>query len=392
MKLNNEQVTIYRAAHSKNLFLGFCQYGRGRCYQVATATGNDIDDVLLKARMEAFERKVSSTPPNQAIKASPRELKSKGLKFITPVWLVGQRSSEVVLDLKKRFNLNELDEKKKVRWVEGEDCYGKPTLVPVDMVYYDFPSKDQIWFSDSSGVAAHNDPEKAFELAITELVERDALMVSWFLKEPPTRIEPSSIDDYLAEREEEWTKMQRRLSIYCLKSEYGNVFLATIKGNKWPCFVSGASATLSDDRRELESTIRKAVEEAECNFEAYWNMHSGFIMPEDCMTPFQHGLLYCKFNTHNHAEGHIEYLEEGDVAEFDDIVYQPRPARKKERSQFIRELDIVKVQLSDGNTKVVRVFSKKLVPISFGYGNGFFEHPRLKDKGIKEIKFPHFFA
>ena len=388
--MNNTQ--LYRAFNSPDLILGFYQYGN--CHQIATATGFNAPEVMLKARMEGFERRVSSTPPAIAAYDSANSIKKKGSDYVDPDEFVP------LLDFqRKAHNLKPFKRDKKYRWVQGFSWETKsPVYVPVDLVYYDFQSRDRLYYANSSGVAAHYDRNAAVRAAFLELVERDAIMRSWFTKKGLVEIRfdedeenyESYYADFFINRQKKWKSFRRELNVFYLNSVSGTAtFLATITGSSWPHFVCGASATMCEGLYSYAAAAKKAIEEAEANFEAYFGVNNASNMCEkNCYSPSDHAIMYCSDNNLSH----IFYL------------YERKPKTRLDRlsvadttevnlEKMLHEYSCVVVDMTPecSSRQVMRVLSPKLLPISFGHKLAHFTHKSLYGYDVRETTFPHFF-
>ena len=78
-------------------------------------------------------------------------------------------------------------------WVKGRRLISEEDIyIPAQLVLFVFlksPQEIQIGYSSSSGLASHVDEALALVAGITELVERDALMLSWYANIPLRRVE-----------------------------------------------------------------------------------------------------------------------------------------------------------------------------------------------------------
>lgn len=86
-----------------------------------------------------------------------------------------------------------------IRWVRGQRLRsGCPVWVPAQLVsltYFPIEGEPLLGLASSAGTAAASTFENAVDSALLELVERDALNLSWFCQFPPARIEPTSVAD-----------------------------------------------------------------------------------------------------------------------------------------------------------------------------------------------------
>jgi ribosomal protein S12 methylthiotransferase accessory factor len=87
-----------------------------------------------------------------------------------------------------------------MRWIRGVDLRtGKPAWVPASLVYIHFPSEDaeRITNPISTGSAAHPDPAVAVCSALCEVIERDAISLTWLHELALPRIELDVVGPHL---------------------------------------------------------------------------------------------------------------------------------------------------------------------------------------------------
>ena len=403
-----KSVATFRSSVDPNLFLVSARYGKYG--ESAYGCGYNLREARVKAIMEGIERKTTSSPlnaPGGVVTAAPWSLDQA---YLDPGFYIPLEKERA-----KAAGLRPYSGKRKIRWVHGVsyDASQPSPLIPVDMVYYDFRSNDRLYYANSSGVAAHVNRARAFENAVTELVERDALMRFWISGRAHNIYEDATSSDIVVARMDYWESHGRRLDFYSLPSEYGDVVLATITGDTWPAFACGAAARL----RCLEATARsrseldlfeRALFEAEGNYVAYDNCCHTSLHPERVQSPFEHGLFYC------------------DPAHFHEIkalLFDNRPTLENqfpdEQAQIVHLNSIYDVlglsyfwttelPASFGKiAHVVRVFSNRLIPISFSLNLFHYQHSEVRNlirklgvdpeelntaSAFRHVRlFPHFF-
>ncbi|HEY0531942.1 MAG TPA: YcaO-like family protein [Actinoplanes sp.] len=87
-----------------------------------------------------------------------------------------------------------------MRWIRGLNLRtGRPAWVPASLVYIHFPAGDaeRITNPISTGSAAHPDPAVAVCSALCEVVERDAISLTWLHQLPLPRIELDVVGPHL---------------------------------------------------------------------------------------------------------------------------------------------------------------------------------------------------
>jgi len=99
-----------------------------------------------------------------------------------------------------------------LRWIEGTELLsGESVLVPAQLVlmyYMRHPQELLIGYPTSGGLAFHTDREQAILHAIYEVIERDAINVSWYSRITPAKVDVD-IKEFLAR---EHNLSQSRLS------------------------------------------------------------------------------------------------------------------------------------------------------------------------------------
>jgi ribosomal protein S12 methylthiotransferase accessory factor len=85
--------------------------------------------------------------------------------------------------------LHPLDPDAPIRWIQGTDLIsGAQTWVPAIMAYYgirDIAPAERFWLGISTGYAVYSDPAEAVVRGIFEIIERDAIAVTWLQKLAP---------------------------------------------------------------------------------------------------------------------------------------------------------------------------------------------------------------
>lgn len=84
------------------------------------------------------------------------------------------------------------DKSKPIRWIRGLNLRtGEPAWIPASLIYIHFPSEDaeRITNPISTGTAAHPDPAVAVCGALCEVIERDAISLTWLHRLALPRLE-----------------------------------------------------------------------------------------------------------------------------------------------------------------------------------------------------------
>lgn len=358
-------------------------FGAGTTYcsangiiQYAGGTGTSYNEAVFKAAIEGYERWRSSQV-RVDYRGRAKDLKS---------WLDPDEYFPLTKEQTEKYGVNYFTPTLSLDWTIGEKMDGSKIYIPSDLVYYgQRPSRNCIYKGHSSGIAAHTDIEEAKKRAIVELIERDALMRNWYSRKSPNRFKESVLPIHVRKRIEHWQNKGRKLYILSQPSDYGLVFEAIIVSNDYPCFVSGAAATIDYD--EVDSTIMKALQEAEYSLLLCLRYlpKARSVNPLRVRTPMDHGRLYY---SKRYAES-LAWLWDGD--EVESAPELPQASYE----ELLRKLDPITVNLSEPGSelKVLRVFSSKLVPINFGFYSAHYTHPELSDQvNPDSLKLPHYFS
>jgi thiazole/oxazole-forming peptide maturase SagD family component len=335
----------------------------------------------LKALAEGYEWWTSGQV-RVDIHASGRLLSERGIPWLDPRVVAPLSAEQYAF----RSSLQPFTEATPWQWVSGRRLDGgREVLVPVDLLF--FPLDTGPWdrkravAANSSGVAAHTTAEHATELAMLELVERDALMRTWFSHCPPPRISVDQLPYHWQQRVDHWQRQGRRVAVLDLSRNGVAVANVLIISDQHPCFYSGMGASLQC----FADAAAKAFYEAESFVEA--KLRRPFkcrIKPEDVRRVIDHARLYA-FPDHI---GALEWLWSGPQA-----TTPADPTATVE--DLYRRLEAVAVELSRpaAPLHVMRVLSPHAIPINFGYGTTHHTHHSLDGEvAAASLALPHYFA
>jgi|GEM_PF-3032844 len=337
----------------------------------AGATSTSADLAKIKAIVEAYERYTLQNPRVDFIGTA---------KELCCNWLDPRKYNPFTEEQISRQGLVKFSDNLRVYWTKGKDVNDSEVFVPSDLVYYGYKSEvPRIAWSNSSGVAAYTNTSMAFEKAIFELIERDALMRNWFSRISPLKVPRGLLNVHLQKRLSYWGERGYDMYVLVMPSEFATVIQVVFTSGKYPCFVSGAAASLSFDE-----AVKKAYEEAEYSLASKINYSNDEILdPNKVYSPNDHGEFYSnpKYITN------IEWLWSGNYV-------NKLPTIKQSIEQIKIILNPITVDLSndDSSIKVVRVFSERLVPINFGFGNDYFSHRSIEYFNPISLEWPHYFA
>ncbi|MCL1470787.1 YcaO-like family protein [Argonema antarcticum] len=345
------------------------------------ATDYSIDGVIIKVLAEGFERYQSSIVRIDKI-ARLDELDAKWINPDTFASFHPEIYSR--LDALQPFSRDNI-----WQWVKGKRITnGEPIYATIDNVFYpmneSYLGRKRIYFASSNGVAAHFEYDLAVQNGLLELIERDALCVTWYAKRDIYSIPESYVNESIQKRISHWNKQSWSVKLldFTLDS-VPVVFVVFWSESSYPSFVCGGAAHFS-----LSKCIEKAFNEAEFGLMSWRNCKRQAILPQTVETPVQHGLLYF----------YAESLQEVEW-----LISSPNKepfVKEIKLNELVSHFDPVVFDLHKASNlcslNVVYVLSEKLMPVNFGYGTEAYGHQRIKDLGLKWSReypsFPHFLA
>ena len=340
--------------------------------QYAGATSTSYADATFKAVIEGYER----------WRSSRMRVDFQGSASQVPgEWLDPREYFPLTEDQADKCNVEFFTEDLSINWTLGSKHDGSEIYIPSDLIYYgQKDDANRIYYGHSSGVAAHFDFNEAKKRAVIELIERDALMCNWFAQETPRNLASELLPTHVRKRCEYWEKLNRRMMILHIPTNFGMVFETIIVSDDYPCFVCGAAAAI--DTGSIEGAILKSLQEAE------YNLLLALRRPD--FTPIDHERFY---SLKENADK-LHWLWEDTMPE----TYIFNEVEIDNLDRFYGEtLGLITVDLSDAGSdiKVIRVFSRQLVPINFGFYSAHYKHPVIQYcVGVHpdSLEMPHYFA
>lgn len=349
--------------------------------QYAGSTSPSYVDAVFKATIEGYERYQSSQ-----VRVDFRGCASQ----VPGKWLDPRVYFPLTEEQAKKCGVKFFTNDLVINWTSGTNYDGSEIYIPSDLVYYGQKNdENRIYYGNSSGIAAHFDFDEAKRRAVIELIERDALMRNWFSQESPHRVDERILPIHIRKRITHFLKQKRQLIVLQIPSAFGMVFETVIVGDEYPCFVSGAAATI--DKRSVGDAILKSAQEAEYNLLLilrYPDMTP--IDPFRVSTPVDHGkVYYIKENADK-----LHWLWKNVIS--DGHIRESMAIENLDRF-YSEHLQLVTVDLSDrkSDIKVIRVFSPWLVPINFGFNSAHYMHPVIQNSIVFDpdsLRMPHYFA
>jgi ribosomal protein S12 methylthiotransferase accessory factor len=352
---------------------------------IGSGIGLDQDDCILAAVGEAVERYcVSAYKDDQFVWATAKELGADALDLDTI-----PRCSTVELSHPK-CPLTAPDKRVKIRWVKGLSLLdGRSVYVPAIMVYLYLRAAnagERIWVPISTGCAAHVSYEWALIAAILEVVERDALSITWLQQLSLPRLEIDCIPPQLATHWERYQRSSKDLG-YLLFDATTDVGFPT---------VYGLQLSDIDQRRATLVSCATALNPIDALAKILRDMvfvragsRASVGVPEswDDFTSLAHGATYMASAERSHAfdflrhSESISLLSEMATVQTSDpktaLVFILDQLRRKNIGVFA--VDLTTDEVVRYGMKAVRVVVPNLQPFAFRYLARFLGHPRLYD-------------
>jgi ribosomal protein S12 methylthiotransferase accessory factor len=348
-------------------------------------SGSDVDPEIawIKAVAEAAERYATMVyTPDDFIEASATELGTLALDLQR----IPRCSEREYADPK--CPIRAVDPTQPIRWVRGYSLtHGQERLVPAVMthLYVKARAAENFWIPISTGVAAHTHLAAALVTAICEVIERDAIALSWLTRLPLQRIvPPTSMPTALAEFEWRVRHSQTRYEFFDATTDVGvpTVFCVQLAEGHPTCEVSVSCATSVNAYKAYASAIREAVP-------ARTALSGEITIPDQVADFFDliHGAAYYgrgghrqdfAFLLHTDVTTTLEAMQARvEVGDSDAEALRFLVGRLRDLGMEAVAVDLTTEELRDVGLWVVRVVIPDLVPMSFVHRARYLGTPRI---------------
>jgi ribosomal protein S12 methylthiotransferase accessory factor len=271
-----------------------------------------------------------------------------------------------------------------IEWIPGVSLTeGGPVLIPADVSYLGYSART---YTTSSGSASHSSVQLAMRAALYELVERDALTLTWLgrLSRPHVDVRAFGSEPLVAECVRRIENAGLRLHVLDLTNDLGvPVFGCVVEGDGRPALGFGAGCNLNP-----ALAARTAVKEAA----AAWNWAGQQIdqgPPPPLPAPGE--AVSMEFAQHVRLYAEPSMKPRAAFLWADPTVVQPPAAPSLTPSEEIREVvarlarrgqevyavDLTLPQLVPHGYRVVRVLSPGLALLHAGVGYEFLGCKRI---------------
>lgn len=358
---------------------------RHRSPIVGTGAGLNEDESILRSRAEALERYCSCVyQKEQFITASAEELGCDAIDLDTI-----PRCSAAELS-HPRCPLVAPNKKAPIRWVRGISLLtGQLVYIPAVMVYLYtgfVSSAERICVQITTGCAVHNSLEQAVISGILEVIERDAIAITWLQKLSLPRIEFEDIPQGLAAHWEAYQRCSQELE-YVFFDATTDIGVPIVYGLQ----ISRASArvtTLVSCSASLEpiAAVAKVMNDMAASREAFRVPRPAPDQPEDCEDLFQGASHMARIDRSVAFDFLLDSPERMTLNEMPNLQVSPEREALKAILALLRNnnLTVYAVELSTDEAlragmRAVRIVIPELQPFSFHYRARYLGHPRLYD-------------
>lgn len=273
------------------------------------------------------------------------------------------------------FPFVRFDPERPIEWTQGQWLDRRePVLMPALPTYLDYapPLEEQFCQATSSGMAAGADLEDAAFRATLELIERDALMITWLARRPGQRLLiDEAIDEGAREVARQLEERGARIELHHLDAGLGVPVVACLgfgDGERWP----GATLSLSAHPIPGVAARKAILEQGQIGPHIRRLMLDGKppipARPEDVRELLDHALYYAPAS----RAAIFDFLRAGEPISTADL---PAPAEATldacvallgRAGVRVAIADLTPPDLRDGPIRVVRALGTNLQPIHFG--------------------------
>lgn len=363
----------------------------GNVVQRASGSGLSPEEALVPALVEGLERySTGACRDEQFVLATAAELGRDALD------LDGiPRCSERELT-HPRCPLTLPDKRQPMRWVRGLSLLdGRMAYLPAVMAYshvVNVQPSERFWLPISTGCAAHSSYEAAVLGGIHEVVERDAISITWLQKLQLPRIEidvqPPGLTGY-------WeAHLAGSAHVHtCFFDATLDLGVPTVYGVQIAPSNKHATTLLScSSNSSIVKALAKAVRDMVLISAAFRNVRPLPESWDDFCDPM-HGATYMAHGDRRHAFDFL--LHSPNTRKLSDMMRaesQEEPLQRmlkilKSKAMPCYAVDLSTDEAVRSGIRVVRVIIPGLQPLSFRYRARYLGHPRLFE-APRQMGFP----
>ena len=349
----------------------------------AGGSGLCTGDALLPALVEGLERySAGICRETQLIEASAEELGEEAIDLDS----IPRCSQRELAHPKCPLILP--DKRQAIRWVRGLSLMdGRTAYVPAVMVYshiINVQPSERFWLPISTGCAAHTTYEEALLGGICEVVERDAISITWLQKLQLPQIEVDVVPPELAGCWEVYESGSGKVETHFLDATL-DLGIPTVYAVQVARF-SKQTATLigCSSKSSMAKAMAKVILDLAAFTQGFRPSHP---LPQswDDYSQVMHGATYMAQQDRRHAFDFL--LASSARKKLSDILKAESHGESlmrvlqnlKAKALACYAIDISPDEAMRTGIRVVRVVIPGLQPLSFRYRARFLGHPRLYD-------------
>jgi ribosomal protein S12 methylthiotransferase accessory factor len=350
-----------------------------------TGAGGDVKEELaqIKAIAETLERYCSCVyNQDQFILATANELGDEALDLDS----IPQISDNEAVH--PSCFISKPDKDKVIRWVKGFSLTNNRTIwVPAVMTYLHIPQheNERFWLPISTGCAIHRSYEEALVNGINEVVERDAIALTWLhrLNLPKLKIDEGKLPEWVLEyyrqiKEQDFIETEffdattdlGIPSIYCVQTARHNPKVSTIVMCTTELDPSIALTKIIREAASLRIALQnKNQNDREIN--EFIDVMDGalYMGKPERMDRFN---FLKESDTYTNFEEMIDYSTGDSKSDLDFLI-----ARLKDKGHELIAVDLTTDESKRHGMYAVKVISPALMPLSFAYRARFLGTDRL---------------
>ncbi|MFL0584949.1 YcaO-like family protein [Solibacillus silvestris] len=341
-------------------------------------TGDIKENAMFLATMEAYERLANSVPNKRTIVTTAEKLGDLAIDL---------SSFPQVGDSEKNHYLKRPRKDEELRWSESYNLSDKK-LCYIPQVYINLFSRfkyqgENITHPISTGCAIHQNFVDAIINGIYEVIERDAISLSWLLNLPLKKVSPKSIEEnievfahpFLGESTLYEASTVDGVYTFCLRARanYSEHIKNVLMYSTNTCpkkAIKKIKKELVSVMYSLVNAIPKQEKLLNQSYDLFYHVDEGALF-------MAHEKMDEKFSFLD-KNGEIEFPEstrtfESNVEELDYLI-----TTLKNQGHTIYVTDLTNVECEENGLRAVKVTIPSLQPISFVHGARYLKSDRLE--------------
>lgn len=355
-----------------------------------TSLFNDKERGLFLSEMEAIERIANSMSISRCLVSDAESLGDLAAN-IDEFPTISKISEPTSIN-------NEYSSKRLLRWIQSIELQSKSQkYIPLEFVSL-YTNRlfngEGITNPISTGMSVHDNYTHAILNGIYEVIERDAIALTWLLKYPGKRItnNPYELDfnvfdnEFLGNTELYDVSTIEGIYTFCLKAKsYHNKNISTVL--MFATHINPMEA-LKKLKKELTSVIYSMVESSKFLPDIINQDYNDFVSVEQSGLYMAHQKNQKFFNFFDEAQEII--FDEKFKNTFENANEELKYIKSLLKNRSIYVTDLTNRECRERGIKAVKVNIPSLQPISFVHRSRFLCHKRIKEYSIEKLGYYDF--